>query len=60
MDKVGMAWMIDSENNFVWHNGATSNFNSYIAFIKEKNIGVVVLSNLSLNKKSLQLSLAGK
>lgn len=59
MDKVGMAWMIDSENNFVWHNGATSNFNSYIAFIKEKNIGVVVLSNLSLNKKSLQLSLAG-
>ena len=60
MDKVGMAWMIDSENNFVWHNGATSNFNSYIAFIKEKNIGVVVLSNLSPNKKFVQLSLAGK
>ena len=46
-----MAWMIDSENNIVWHNGATSNFNSYIAFNKEKNIGIVILSNLSPNKK---------
>ncbi len=51
MDKVAMAWMIDSKNNFVWHNGATSNFNSYIAFNKEKNIGIVILSNLSPNKK---------
>lgn len=60
MDKVGMAWMIDSENNFVWHNGATSNFNSYIAFIKEKNIGVVVLSNLSPNKKIPATVIGGK
>ena len=51
MDKVGMAWMIDSHNGFVWHNGATSNFNSYIAFNKEKNIGIVILSNISPNKK---------
>lgn len=51
MNKVAMAWMIDSKNNFVWHNGATSNFNSYIAFNKEKNIGIVILSNLSPNKK---------
>ena len=50
-DKIAMAWMIDSKNNFVWHNGATSNFNSYIAFNKEKNIGIVILSNLSPNKK---------
>lgn len=51
MEKVAMAWMIDSKNNIVWHNGATSNFNSYIAFNKEKNIGIVILSNLSPNKK---------
>lgn len=50
-DKIAMVWMIDSKNNFVWHNGATSNFNSYIAFNKEKNIGIVILSNLSPNKK---------
>lgn len=60
MDKVGMAWMIDSENNFVWHNGATSNFNSYIAFNKEKNTGVVVLSNLSPNKKIPATVIGGK
>ena len=51
INKIAMAWMIDSKNNFVWHNGATSNFNSYIAFNKEKNIGIVILSNLSPNKK---------
>ena len=51
MDKIAMAWMIDSKNNFVWHNGATSNFNSYIAFNKEKNIGIVILSNLNPNKR---------
>lgn len=51
MNKVAMAWIVDSKNNFVWHNGATSNFNSYIAFNKEKDIGVVILSNLSSNKK---------
>lgn len=60
MDKVAMAWMIDSENNFVWHNGATSNFNSYIAFNKEKNIGIVILSNLSADKKIPTTVIGGK
>ena len=60
IDEVAMAWMIDSENNFVWHNGATSNFNSYIAFNKEKNIGIVILSNLSPNKKIPATVIGGK
>ena len=60
MDEVAMAWMIDSEKNFVWHNGATSNFNSYIAFNKEKNIGIVILSNLSPNKKIPVTVIGGK
>ncbi|MDO5569709.1 MAG: serine hydrolase domain-containing protein [bacterium] len=51
MDKIAMTWMIDTENKFIWHNGATSNFNSYIAFNKEKKIGIILLSNLSPNKK---------
>jgi len=49
IDATGIGWMIDTENNIIWHNGGTSNFNSYIAFDKEKQIGVVILSNLSPN-----------
>lgn len=46
IDAVGMGWMIDDKNNIIWHNGGTGNYNSYIGFDKEKQIGVVVLSNL--------------
>ena len=49
IDSIGMGWMIDEKNNFYWHNGATSNYNSYIAFDTEKQVGVVILSNLSAN-----------
>lgn len=51
MDSVGMTWMIDEQNNIIWHNGATSDFNSYIGFTKDKKKGVVVLSNLNANDK---------
>ena len=47
VDKVGMTWMIDNKNDIIWHNGSTTNFNSYIGYNKEKKIGVVVLSNVS-------------
>ena len=46
MDEAGAGWMIDSENNIIWHNGATGNYNSYIGFNKANQMGVVVLSNL--------------
>ncbi len=49
MDGVGIGWTIDSQNNIVWHNGGTSNFNSYVAFDENKQIGVVILSNCSPN-----------
>lgn len=49
MDGVGLGWMIDLKNDIIWHNGATSNFNSYVAFDKDKQIGVVILSNCSPN-----------
>ncbi len=41
--------MIDNQNKVIWHNGATSNFNSYIGFDKENQVAVVILSNLSPN-----------
>jgi len=47
MDSFGIGWMIDDENNIIWHNGGTGNYNSYAGFDKENQIGVVILSNLS-------------
>ena len=51
MDKIGMSWIIDTENGIVWHNGATGMHTSYLGFCPEKNTGVVVLSNLSQNEE---------
>lgn len=47
MDEIGMSWMIDTENGFIWHNGATGMHTSYLGFCKETNTAVVILSNLS-------------
>ena len=49
MDAAGIGWMIDKQNNIIWHNGGTSNFNSYIAFDPKNQVSVVILSNLSPN-----------
>jgi CubicO group peptidase (beta-lactamase class C family) len=46
IDAVGTGWMIDDQNRIIWHNGATGHYNSYVGFDKERQIGVVVLSNL--------------
>lgn len=46
IDAVGAGWMIDHQNGIIWHNGATSNFNSYLGFDKENQVGVVISSNL--------------
>ena len=37
--------------NLVWHKGTTTDFNSYIGFTKDKQKGVVILSNLRPNEK---------
>lgn len=49
IDGIGIGWMLDLKNNIIWHNGGTSNFNTYIAFDKDKQVGVVILSNCSPN-----------
>ncbi len=51
MDESGMAWMIDREQNIIWHNGATGDFNCYLGFDPDTQTAVVVLSNLSPNER---------
>jgi CubicO group peptidase (beta-lactamase class C family) len=51
VDGVGMTWIVDNKNDIVWHNGATTNFNSYIGFTKDKSKGVVVLGNLGSSQR---------
>ena len=58
VDSVGMTWMIDNKNNIIWHNGSTTNFNSYIGFNREKKVGVVILSNIS-PQKDVNMTLIG-
>lgn len=51
MDAVGMTWLLDDKNDVVWHNGATTAFNTYLGFTQDRKKGVVILSNLSPNDK---------
>ena len=50
-DGIGMTWIWDDKNDIVWHNGGTTNFNSYMGFTKDRQKGVVILSNLSPDDK---------
>lgn len=47
MDEIAMAWIVDKDNNIIWHNGGTDDYNSYMGFNVETQTGVVILSNLS-------------
>lgn len=47
MDEIGMAWIIDNEHGFVWHNGGTGDYNCYLGLKPESGDAVVILSNLS-------------
>lgn len=51
MDEIGMAWIIDSKNSIIWHNGGTDNYNSYLGFDPQTGTAVIVLSNLSPNER---------
>jgi CubicO group peptidase (beta-lactamase class C family) len=46
---MGLGWHIDSENalDILWHNGGAGGSSSYVAFLMEPRVGVVVLSNSS-------------
>ncbi|MEN2767743.1 serine hydrolase domain-containing protein [Ornithinibacillus xuwenensis] len=51
---VGMNWIIDKGKNVIWHNGGTGGYSSFMGFHKEKNLGIVALSNYapSFSKKA--------
>lgn len=51
MDEIGMSWIIDNENNFIWHNGGTGHYNSYLGFNPDNQTAVVILSNLAPNDR---------
>ncbi|MFD3257962.1 serine hydrolase domain-containing protein [Paenibacillus lentus] len=42
---VGLGWIIDNRNGWVWHNGSTHGYSSFMGFIPNKQLGVVILSN---------------
>lgn len=49
--KHGIAWVISSSHSgsdFIWHNGRTAGFSSVCGFVKDKKVGMVVLSNSGL------------
>lgn len=59
-DAIGIGWFIDTKNNIIWHGGGTRNFNSYMAFDKEKQIGIVILSNLTWGDRVNSLAMGSK
>lgn len=59
----GYAWVIyktKDNNNLIWHNGGTGGFTSFCGFIKEKNIGIVVLNNSTNSVDNLAISILKK
>lgn len=44
---IGLAWLIrdDGDKSYVWHNGGTGGYRSFIGFDKQAKQGVFVLSN---------------
>lgn len=53
--QIGLFWQLSTTKKgdlFVWHNGATGGFSSFCGFIKERNIGVVLLSNAAIDVTS--------
>lgn len=47
-DEMAYLWILDTENNIIYHDGSTEGYTSYIGFNPEEQIGVVVLANLPL------------
>ena len=51
-NSIGLHWILSAtkdKHTIVWHNGGTGGFRSYCGFVKEMNIGVVVLSNTAID-----------
>lgn len=42
---IGLGWMIEKDDDIVWHNGRTGLFHTFLAFSKKRERAVVLLSN---------------
>lgn len=60
--QMGLGWHISQLNNdsIIWHNGATGGFTSFLGFSKNKNKGVVVLSNSNMSVDTLSMLILKK
>ena len=57
---VGLNWIITTTQNgdkLIWHNGATAGYTSFCGFIKEKQIGVVILNNSGAKVDDIALNI---
>jgi CubicO group peptidase (beta-lactamase class C family) len=43
--QIGLGWHIGRRTGARWHNGQTGGYHSFVAFVPDKKVGVVVLSN---------------
>lgn len=48
-ESLGIGWHISSENalDIIWHNGGSGGSTSYVGFLPNQRVGVIVLSNSS-------------
>jgi CubicO group peptidase (beta-lactamase class C family) len=51
MDSIGSAWIFDDLNGIVWHNGGTGHYSCYLGFDPQRQIAVIVLTNLAPNER---------
>ncbi|WP_132013250.1 serine hydrolase domain-containing protein [Hydrogenispora ethanolica] len=49
---MGLGWIIDPQTGYLWHNGGTSSYKSFLGIDKEHKTVVVVLSNYPTNDNS--------
>lgn len=50
IDAVAYQWMLNQEEDIIWHDGGTGGYTSYIGFNKAEGVGVVVLSNVAMDQ----------
>jgi len=53
--RVGLGWHIrdNGKTEILWHNGGTGGFRTFAGFVKEKKMGAVVLSNMSIGQDDI-------
>jgi D-alanyl-D-alanine-carboxypeptidase/D-alanyl-D-alanine-endopeptidase len=54
--RIGLGWMV-SDEGFVWHNGMTGGYASFIGFHPRHHAGVVVLSNYAVSVDAIAVAI---